>query len=132
MCTVCGGTKTASSWESKCHRCGLCCHEKAVYGRQLVIDLDSWCEHFDPATRQCKIYYERFSQSNRCRKISVWKAMTASYLPPECGYVQWARALHIRMAFPRRLRYIHSRGPTNDSSSDISDLVRIFRTGMDM
>jgi hypothetical protein len=58
--------------------------------------------------------------------------MTASYLPPECGYVQWARALHIRMAFPRRLRYIHSRGPTNDSSSDISDLARIFRTGMDM
>lgn len=127
MCTVCKGTGKKPSWESKCHCCGLCCHEKAIYGRELVIDLDSWCEHFDPVSRQCKIYYERFAQSNRCRKVSVWKAMFASYLPSECGYVQWARALHIRMAFPRRIRYIHSRGADSDDSSDIAGLSDVFR-----
>ncbi len=102
------------NWEGKCRRCGLCCHEKAIYGRQLVIDLDSWCEFFDPATRQCTIYHKRFAQSNRCRRVTRLCAMFASYLPPECGYVQWAKAKHIRMAFPRKIRFIHSRSDGED------------------
>ncbi|MFA6689151.1 MAG: hypothetical protein ACOX6K_06525 [Sphaerochaetaceae bacterium] len=132
MCGFCGGDgktdgmresaagrSSRSGWEAKCRYCGLCCHEKALFGRQLVIDLDSWCEYFDPVTKSCRIYHERFAQSNRCRKVSVWKAMFASYLPPDCGYVQWARALHIRMAFPRRLRLIHSKGAREGDHSAV-------------
>ncbi len=37
-----------AKWESKCSRCGLCCHEKVVSGNTLVIDLDSRCEFYDP------------------------------------------------------------------------------------
>lgn len=96
-------------WEEKCIRCGFCCHEKAVYGRNLVIDLDSWCEHFDPKTRQCTVYTERFIRNERCRKMTVWKAMFATYLPDNCAYVSWAKQNHLRFARHRFIRTIHSR-----------------------
>ncbi len=109
----------ADKWEHKCTKCGLCCHEKAVYGRQLVIDLDSWCEFFDPHTKTCKVYVQRFTQSKRCEKMSRWKAMFASYLPDSCAYVQWAKEHHIRFALKRKLRFIHSMTyPSEDSDDD--------------
>jgi uncharacterized cysteine cluster protein YcgN (CxxCxxCC family) len=106
------------SWEDKCHRCGLCCHEKVVYGNTLVIDLDSWCEFFDPATKQCKVYAERFVRSVRCKKMTRWRAMFASYLHDDCAYVQWARKRGIRFAKPRYLRLIHSKTCPSEDSDD--------------
>ncbi|MGE4453102.1 MAG: hypothetical protein AB7D92_01090 [Sphaerochaeta sp.] len=112
-------------WENKCHKCGLCCHEKAVYGRELVIDLDSWCEYFDPTTKQCTIYAERFTQSHRCKKMTPLRAMFASYLHENCAYVQWARRYHIRFAKKRILRFIHSK-TCPDEDSDENDLYEAF------
>ena len=88
-----------------CHECGLCCHEKTIIGDQIIFDLDSWCVFFDPATRKCTIYAERFALSNRCRKVDWKKAMFASYLPPTCGYVEWAASKHLRFAPYKRIRY---------------------------
>lgn len=111
------------TWENKCQKCGLCCHEKVRYGRELVFDLDSWCEFFDPATRSCSVYFERFKKSTRCKPVTKLKAMCATYLPDECAYVKWARARHIRLAFPRRIRFIHSRSDSDSDDSQIFSLA---------
>ncbi|MDD2394191.1 MULTISPECIES: hypothetical protein [Sphaerochaeta] len=112
-------------WEDKCTKCGLCCHEKAVYGRNLVIDLDSWCEFFDPATKQCKVYSERFVRCARCQKMTRLRAMFASYLPETCGYVAWARKHHLRFAERRFIRFIHSKTcPSEDSDEPLYDTFR--------
>ncbi|MDT4760978.1 hypothetical protein [Sphaerochaeta sp. PS] len=108
-----------SAWESKCTKCGLCCHEKAVYGRLLVIDLDSWCEFFDPKTKQCTIYAERFTKSKRCKKMTFLRAMFASYIPDSCAYAKWAKANHIRFAPHRMLRIIHSKNCPSDESDKL-------------
>jgi len=97
----------------------MCCHEKAVYGRLLVIDLDSWCEFFDPETKRCKVYAERFSKSNRCKKMTYLRAMFASYLPPDCAYAQWAAQNHIRFTPHRMLRLIHSKNCPPDESDKL-------------
>lgn len=116
MCSTCN----TSPWESKCTQCGLCCHEKAMYGRLLVIDLDSWCEFFDPETKQCTVYAERFTQSKRCKKMTYLRAMFAPYIPDSCAYAKWAKANHIRFAPHRMLRFIHSKTcPSDESDKEI-------------
>ena len=109
---------SSACWENKCHRCGLCCHEKVLYSGQLVIDLDSWCEFFDPKTKQCKIYAERFIRSLRCKKMTRLRAMFASYLAPSCAYVEWAQQKGLRFAKKRRLRFIHSKTKESEDSDD--------------
>ena len=98
-----------AKWESKCSRCGLCCHEKVVSGNTPVIDLDSRCEFYDPKSKQCTVYAERFVESKRCLKMTVWRAMFASYIPETCAYAQWARMGRIRFARKRYLRIIHTK-----------------------
>ncbi|MGE4583585.1 MAG: hypothetical protein AB7C91_02970 [Sphaerochaeta sp.] len=115
----------AECWEDKCAKCGMCCHEKAVYGRNLVIDLDSWCEFFDPHTKQCTVYVERFVHAERCRRLTWWRAMFASYLPDSCAYVQWAKQNHLRFAKPRFLRFIHSKTCPPEDPDD--PLYQVFR-----
>lgn len=105
-------------WEQRCHRCGLCCHEKALYGHTLVVDLDSWCEFYDPKTKQCTVYAERFMHSVRCKKMTRFRAMFASYLPPSCGYVEWAQKKRLRFARPRFLRLIHSKTCPSEDADD--------------
>ena len=105
-------------WEEKCDRCGLCCHEKVLYGDQLVIDLDSWCEFFDPKTKQCTVYAERFVRSVRCKKMTRLRAMFAPYLAPSCAYVEWARQKGLRFAKDRHLRLIHSKTCPSEDSDD--------------
>ncbi len=107
-----------NTWEDKCTKCGLCCHEKAIYGNHLAIDLDSWCEYFDPKTKQCTVYAERFSESTRCKKMTKARAMFASYLHENCAYVQWARRYHIRFARKRIFQFIHSKTCPDEDSDD--------------
>jgi len=92
-------------WEERCHRCGLCCHEKVIIGDQVIYNLDSYCEYYDPQTRLCTIYLERLEKSARCRRVNRFRAMFASYLPETCAYVQWARSHHIRFAPKRHIRF---------------------------
>ncbi len=106
-------------WESHCKKCGLCCHEKVIVDNTLVIDLDTYCEHYDVKTKTCKIYATRFIDSVRCKKVTLAKAMFAPYLPLTCGYVEWAKLKHIRFASLRILRLIHSKTPSNADDPDI-------------
>jgi uncharacterized cysteine cluster protein YcgN (CxxCxxCC family) len=108
--------QASADWEAKCNRCGLCCHEKVIIGRSVVYDLDSYCEHYDPKTHQCNIYFERLEAESRCRRVSRFAAMFASYLPESCAYVQWARSKHLRFALRRHIQYSRSgdRGAPGD------------------
>ena len=107
-------------WENKCSRCGLCCHEKVVSGNTLVIDLDSWCEFYDPKSKQCTVYAKRFVECERCRKMTVWRAMFASYIPETCAYAEWARKGHIRFDRKRYLRLIHTKTcPAEDGEDSL-------------
>ena len=108
----------STDWEAKCNRCGLCCHEKVIVEKEVLFDLDSYCEYYDPKTHHCTIYLERLDKSNRCKRVTWAKAMFASYLPDECAYVQWARSLHLRFAIRRRIRFIGgNRGDSGDEDS---------------
>lgn len=97
--------QSSASWENKCDCCGLCCHERVIVGRELVIDLSSYCEYYDPKTHQCTVYLERLERNARCRRVTRYTAMFSRYLPDACAYVQWARSHHLRFALPRRIRY---------------------------
>jgi uncharacterized protein len=108
----------SASWEEKCNRCGLCCHEKTIIGNEVIFDMDSYCEFYDPKTHQCTIYLERLEKSNRCKRVTWSKAMFASYLPDECAYVQWARSHHLRFAIRRRIRFV---GGNREGSGDEED-----------
>lgn len=112
-------------WESHCKKCGLCCHEKVIIDDTLYIDLDTYCEHFDIKTKTCKIYAKRFVDSVRCKKVTPFKAMFASYLPPSCGYVEQAKLLHLRFSRVRLMRLIHSKKPSSSDDPD-SDIYRYF------
>ncbi|MGI6466183.1 MAG: hypothetical protein ACOXZZ_01065 [Sphaerochaetaceae bacterium] len=108
----------SSQWDQKCSRCGLCCHNKVVYGDVVVYDLSSYCEHYDPTTKECKIYFERLEKEARCKRVNRFRAMFASYLPETCAYVQWARSHKIRFAPKRFIRYATGdRGDLADEDS---------------
>lgn len=109
--------QASAAWETKCSRCGLCCHEKVIVGQRVVYDLDSHCENYDPRTHQCKIYFERLEKQSRCKRVSRFAAMFASYLPESCAYVQWARSKHLRFALRRKIEFSRS-GDRGDSSED--------------
>ena len=98
-------------WEDKCLQCGLCCHEKIIFNDLLVIDLDSYCEHYNPFTKQCLIYDTRFDESNRCNKVTLKLAMFSSALPSTCGYVKWAETKHLRRVKNKKTVLIHSKNP---------------------
>ncbi len=93
-------------WENHCHQCGMCCHEKTIVGKDIIYNLDQWCEHYDPETKLCRIYAKRLTEHARCKSVNIYRAMFASYLPPTCGYVEWAQKNHLRFAPYRRIQYV--------------------------
>jgi uncharacterized cysteine cluster protein YcgN (CxxCxxCC family) len=115
--------KESKSWEDKCHRCGLCCHEKVIVGDSVVYDLDSYCPHYDPKTHQCTIYLQRLEIEQRCRRVTRFKAMFASYLPETCAYVQEARRLHLRFAPKRTIHFARSSLSSDDDAPSFSPQV---------
>lgn len=98
--------RLSQQWEDRCSRCGMCCHEKTIDGRDVYYDTHSWCEHYDPETKSCRIYKERFEQHHRCKPVGLLEAMFASYLPESCAYVQWAARHHLRWCIQRRIHYV--------------------------
>lgn len=85
-------------WEDICTGCGLCCHQKTRIGRRCyLLDLDGRCGHLGDDGR-CLVYDKRFSVCPSCRKMTLPRAMFASWLPPSCAYVAWAKRHHIRFA----------------------------------
>lgn len=91
-------------WESICTRCGLCCHSKVKIGKRLwYLDLGSKCA-FLSEDSTCSVYPQRFRLCPECRKLTLLRALTAEWLPPQCAYVQWAKRHHIR--FSRRCEWV--------------------------
>ncbi len=84
------------SWESLCHQCGLCCHEKTLFNDIVVIHTDKPCEFLDVATMQCTCYNDRFVTNPRCLKVTPFRAMFSPLLPPSCGYVQYMKKRRLR------------------------------------
>ena len=90
-------------WKDICSRCGLCCHEKVVLDDMVIIDLDKACEFYNEDEKSCKVYEDRFSYCDRCRKINARMAMFSPMLPPTCSYVKWAKDRGLRFAKRREL-----------------------------
>ncbi|MFA5570440.1 MAG: hypothetical protein ACOX0W_03325 [Sphaerochaetaceae bacterium] len=87
----------------------------------VIYDLDSYCQFYDPNKKICTVYEQRFKKQSRCQRVTRWRAMFAPYLPPECGYVQWAKKRNLRWAKQRNIRFIHQhRGTTSDEDPELS------------
>ena len=89
-------------WEDICSRCSLCCHEKIIDGDYLIIS-DITCDYLDTVSGLCTVYEKRFEKCERCMKVNLFRACFASYLPPGCQYVLWAKKHHIRFAKDKKL-----------------------------
>jgi uncharacterized cysteine cluster protein YcgN (CxxCxxCC family) len=75
-------------WEALCRRCGHCCYQKEIRGGRVLIDYDSPCMYLDESSGLCTVYETRFSRCGDCRRMTVFHAIFASYLPADCGYVR--------------------------------------------
>ena len=76
------------SWEDVCMRCGMCCYEREVDEDGSVgIDFSAPCEFLDEDSRLCRVYDERFTRCERCRRVTPAAALFGKHLPPTCGYV---------------------------------------------
>jgi hypothetical protein len=75
-------------WEAVCRKCGRCCFEKDRRGGRVVTNWRAPCRFLDKDTRCCSVYAERFRVCPECRKMTVFHAFFAPWLPPECGYVR--------------------------------------------
>ncbi len=83
-------------WEAVCKQCGLCCHDKVQVAPRCWVLLDSKCQFLGDDGR-CTVYAERFKRCQACRKMTVWRAMSAAWIPPGCAYLEWARRHHLRL-----------------------------------
>jgi hypothetical protein len=84
--------KRKARWEAHCHRCGLCCYEKEYRGKTLVTIYSRPCRYLDIGSKLCAVYESRFDACAQCRKMTVFRAIFVSWLPPSCGYVKRYRA----------------------------------------
>ena len=90
-----------AAWESLCRRCGLCCFQKEVGRGILHIDFRAPCRYLDESTRLCAVYERRFKVCPECRRMTVFQALFARYLPITCGYVREFRGARGGEAAPR-------------------------------
>ncbi len=88
-------------WESVCRRCGLCCYEKERRGRKIVTNYRAPCRFLDESSRLCTVYERRFRECPECRKMTIFHALFASYLPRQCAYVRRYRPVGRRALMPR-------------------------------
>ena len=85
-------------WEKICAQCGSCCHEKVRLSKNRYLYYENIkCPHLRD-DGSCEVYHERFCVSPSCKKMTLLRAMTATWLPPDCAYVEWAKRHHIRFA----------------------------------
>ncbi len=68
-----------------CRRCGKCCHEKIVIDGQVVY-LPSFCKFYDPESRLCTVYENRFELNPHC--LTVEEGIQLGVFPADCPYVR--------------------------------------------
>lgn len=69
--------------ESLCRRCGRCCCRKFIIGARVYFT-PFHCRHFDPATRLCTVYAERFRVNPQC--LPVGRGLARGVFPADCPY----------------------------------------------
>ncbi|MBP3870227.1 MAG: hypothetical protein J6E46_04550 [Faecalicoccus sp.] len=82
------------NWENLCNGCGKCCfsHYKDETGH-LVPDWHDPCPYLDMDTMRCKVYENRFTVCEYCKKVRLYHALFSEQLDSECGYVKTFRNL---------------------------------------
>jgi uncharacterized cysteine cluster protein YcgN (CxxCxxCC family) len=80
--------KEATGWENLCHRCGLCCFEKAIDGKGRIIETQVPCRQLDIHTRECRVYEHRQQIEYDCIKLTPEKVANLKWLPESCAYRQ--------------------------------------------
>lgn len=68
-----------------CRRCGKCCHKKIFIDGQVVY-LPSFCKFYDPQTRLCTVYENRFELNPHC--LTVEEGIQLGVFPADCPYVR--------------------------------------------
>jgi len=78
---------TAAEWESLCDGCGQCClyvlHNEETGD---VFETDVACTLFDPGTRRCTNYENRFAHVDDCVKVTPQNAQALHWMPKTCAY----------------------------------------------
>ena len=77
-----------TTWESVCTQCGLCCYQKEWRRGKIVTNFQAPCRFLEESSRMCTVYDLRFRRCSECRKMTIFHALFASYLPEKCGYVR--------------------------------------------
>jgi uncharacterized cysteine cluster protein YcgN (CxxCxxCC family) len=95
-----GGLRTR--WEAICRRCGRCCFQKVIRDGVTAANYRAPCRFLDRSSRLCTVYDSRFTRCSECRKMTVFHAIFASYLPEGCGYVMKFRPAFLRGSKGRR------------------------------
>lgn len=76
-------------WEQLCKGCGVCCYEKKFsFTMGYYTDFSSPCRYLDEQTRRCTVYEKRFEVCKECKKMTIFHALFADFLPHSCGYVE--------------------------------------------
>jgi len=78
-------------WENLCRKCGYCCFKKELTGRVWITNINNPCEYLDIESNLCFIYEKRFKICKSCKKMTIFKALFADFLPGNCGYVYFFR-----------------------------------------
>jgi uncharacterized cysteine cluster protein YcgN (CxxCxxCC family) len=76
-------------WENLCRKCGICCLKKKFADGAWIINSNNPCEYFDVESNLCFVYENRFKMCRDCKKMTVFKALFADFLPDNCGYVDF-------------------------------------------
>jgi hypothetical protein len=72
-------------WESLCTKCGKCCAEKVEIDGTVYLTA-RYCRHFDPATKECRVYDRRFETEPDCRPVG--EGIKTHLFPSDCPYVK--------------------------------------------
>ncbi|ABR57066.1 conserved hypothetical protein [Methanococcus aeolicus Nankai-3] len=68
-----------------CEQCGRCCITH-VFKDGDGIPVIVYCEHYNPKTKLCNIYYNRFEKEDSC--LSMIEGILAQAFPKDCPYVK--------------------------------------------
>jgi len=90
-------------WENLCRKCGFCCLKKEFVDNGVcVINFNNPCEYLDVESNLCFVYEKRFEICHECKKMTLFKALFADFLPDDCGYVDFFRKCGIFKIFKRK------------------------------
>lgn len=71
--------------DEKCKKCGRCCYRKMIINNVIVFT-NSYCKYYNPDTKLCKDYNNRFNLGVSC--LCIDEAIKNKALPSDCPYVE--------------------------------------------